>query len=284
MGETIGQHINSASKRLMAAGIDNYNSEAKILMMFLLNVSPSDLFMQSIEELDDVTARRYKKLVDKRMTHYPLQYIIGFTYFMDYRFSCKEGVLIPRYDTENVVLDALSIAPDRKMRVLDMCTGSGCIGISFYKQREEMGYNDKVIMSDISPEALELASKNAAENDADVRVIESDLFDAFNEDYKFDMIISNPPYIKTEDIWRLDSDVKDYEPMLALDGMEDGLYFYREIIGEAPKYLKKDGCLVLEIGFDQADDVGMLLEKTGFKDITIKQDLSGLDRVAHGWI
>ena len=110
------------------------------------------------------------------------------------------------------------------------------------------------------------------------------LFDAFNEDYKFDMIISNPPYIKTEDIWRLDSDVKDYEPMLALDGMEDGLYFYREIIGEAPKYLKKDGCLVLEIGFDQADDVGMLLEKTGFKDITIKQDLSGLDRVAHGWI
>ncbi|SER09068.1 release factor glutamine methyltransferase [Lachnospiraceae bacterium NE2001] len=280
----VGALINKGTKILGDAFIENNVAEARHLMMLYMDKDLASIYAMLNEELDDVTAMRYMKAIKKRATHYPLQYITGFTYFMEYEFICRENVLIPRFDTENLVLKAMELSPDRNIRVLDMCTGSGCIGISYQLMREEEGYDDEVYLSDISDDAIKLAQDNAKALGSRVRIIQSDLFDEFTKEdgtprLGFDMILSNPPYIRTKDIYNLLKDVRDYEPRLALDGASDGLAFYRIIISKATEFLNPGGFIVLEIGYDQYMDVAEMLRENGFKHIKKQKDMSGLDRV-----
>lgn len=247
------------------------------------------MYARLTDELDEFTIGRYMRDIKKRTTHYPFQYLLGFTYFMDYKFICRENVLIPRYDSEIAVLNALDMGCDRSMKVLDMCTGSGCIGISFDLERRKEGYNDEIILADISDDAIQLARDNAENLNANVNIIKSDMFKSFRDEngeptVKFDAIISNPPYIRSGDIAYLMKEVRDYEPRLALDGTRDGLAFYRIIASQAPEFLKEGGYIVLEIGSEQYLDVRDMLKSAGFCDIHVYRDMNDLDRVVTAFI
>ena len=192
-------------------------------------------------------------------------------------FKVTENTLIPRGDTENIVEEVIATIENSGYNtVLDMCTGTGAIAISVAHYTKA-----KVTASDISKKALEVARENAQNLNADVNFIESDLFENINE--KFDVIVSNPPYIESEVIPTLMEQVKDYEPMLALDGGKDGLDFYRNIINQAKNYINPNGCIVFEIGYNQGGQVKSLLENAGFVNINVKQDLAGLDRLVIGF-
>ena len=281
---TIGGLLNKASRILTDAGVDNGKAEARFLMEHVSGIRLEVLYAKYNEVLDDVTRRRYMNAVKKRTTHYPLQYILGYTYFMDYKFICRENVLIPRFDTETLSLHALELAPRSDAKVLDMCTGSGCIGITHYLEREREGYIDDVTLCDISDDAVRLARDNAESLGAKVKVIKSDLFSGLRDEdgrptEKYNLILSNPPYIKTFEINFLIKDVRDYEPRLALDGSKDGLRFYRLIIRQAKEFLKPGGSLVLEIGYEQYMDVADILRNEGYRRIRKLTDMSQLDRV-----
>jgi release factor glutamine methyltransferase len=186
-------------------------------------------------------------------------------------------VLVPRQDTEVLVESVLQMLRPG-MHVLDMCTGSGCILISLLKL---CGFSDiSGVGVDVSEEALQVACKNAENLGVDATFVHSDLFSEVEEQY--DVIVSNPPYIRTSVIEGLKEEVKFHDPFLALDGKEDGLYFYRRIVEKSPQYLKKGGKLYFEIGHDQGDDVSRLMKEAGFSDVTVKKDLAGLDRVVFG--
>ena len=285
--KTIGYQLNKGAQMLETAGIDNARAEVRFLLSEVTNLTPVVLYAMLSNELDDVTIMRYKRLLKKRATHYPLQYIIGKTYFMDMKFICREKVLIPRNDTENVVTCALDNSPEKNISVLDMCTGSGCIGIAYYVWRRKDGFDDDVVLADISEDALELAKENAIQNRARVSILHSNLFNSLKDENgkatrKFDMILCNPPYIKSADINYLMKDVRDYEPRLALDGQRDGLAFYRAVSQEAPMFLKRGGMLIFEIGYDQYMDVAKLMKDNGFKSVKKLRDMSDLDRVVYG--
>ena len=201
--------------------------------------------------------------------------------FMGYEFLVNEHVLIPRQDTENLVEEALKvIRPD--MYVLDMCTGSGCILISLLKYAAERKHitGVKAVGADISADALEVAKKNAQRLKVPVIWVQSDIFENVSE--SFDLIVSNPPYIRTEVIQGLEDEVKLHDPWIALDGHEDGLYFYRRIVSESISHLNDGAWLMFEIGHDQAEDVSKLMKNAGFCNIYVKKDLAGLDRVVCG--
>ena len=285
--KTIGGLIAKGTRILTDAGIDNSQAEARHLLSHYMDMDLAAMYANLSDEVDEFTAMRYMKSISKRATHYPYQYILGFTYFLDYTFICEEGVLIPRYDTEGLVLKAMEMAPDKDIDVLDMCTGTGCIGISYYLMREKEGYDDNVTLADISEKALELSKKNAQKLGAHIDIIKTDLFEELKDEKgrplkKYDMILSNPPYIKTSDMKNLIKDVRDYEPRLALEAGADGLRFYRRIISEAVEFLKDGGKLIMEIGFDQYLEVEELMREAGFKDIYKMKDMSDLDRVIYG--
>ena len=287
--KTIGALLERGSKILQDAFIENNKAEARHLMSIYLDEDLASIYARLGDELDDFTAMRYMKAIKKRTSHYPLQYITGFTYFLDWEFDCRENVLIPRFDTENLVLHAIELSLDRDMKVMDMCTGSGCIGISYSLLRQRKGYNDKVTLVDISDDAISLARTNAEKLNAgdNISIIKSDLFSAFEDGNgnpleKFDMILCNPPYIRSKDINNLMKDVRDYEPRLALDGSPDGLAFYRRVVDRANDFLTEEGSVVFEIGCEQYMDVADLLREAGFEHITRLRDMSGLDRVVSG--
>ena len=291
--KSIGGLIAKGSRILTDAGIENAKAEARLLMSEYTHQDLSSLYMKLKERLDDFTAMRFMKSIRKRATHYPFQYILGYTYFLDYKIICREKVLIPRFDTENLVLHALEMSPDRPAKVLDLCTGSGCIGLTYNLWRRRDGYDDNVILSDISEDAIGLAEDNRDALKADATIIKSDLFEEFEEwsedgelvkAEKFDLILSNPPYIRTKEINNLIRDVRDYEPRLALDGSMDGLAFYKRIIEYAPQHLNENGALILEIGCDQYMSVSTLMKNAGFKHIKKLRDMSGLDRIVSGVI
>lgn len=287
--KTISGVINRAAKILDSAGVDNSTAEARHLLSFILKEDLASMYAHLSDELDEFTIVRYMRDIKKRTTHYPFQYLLGFTYFMDYKFICRENVLIPRYDSEIAVLNALDMGCDRSMKVLDLCTGSGCIGISFDLERRKEGYNDEVILADISDDAIALAKDNADNLNSDVKIVKSNMFSAFRDENgepieKFDAIISNPPYIKSGDIAYLMKEVRDFEPRLALDGTRDGLAFYRIIAAQAPEFLKEGGYIVLEIGSEQYLDVRDMLKSAGFCDIHVYRDMNDLDRVVTAYI
>jgi release factor glutamine methyltransferase len=280
---------------LQKENIDNFQYDAKALLLYVLGCDNTGFYLRMQEPAEPEVVQRYMEAIKKRSTHYPLQYITESQGFMGYDFLVNENVLIPRQDTELLVEQALKAAKEKEtgrentpLRVLDLCTGSGCIGISFYLQRLEQGRKDDVTLADISQGALLVARENARRLGASVKLVLSDLFATLEpgesgseeqDAWKFDMILSNPPYIESAVIPTLMPEVKDYEPMGALDGAADGLYFYREIIEKAGTFLNENGELLLEIGYNQYEAVKGLLVAKHFTDIRLTRDYAGLDRV-----
>lgn len=247
--------------------------DSRALLEYIYGISKSDYFMNPHMEVD---ARPYMDAIKKRAERYPLQYITGEQWFMGYRFEVKENVLIPRQDTELLVektADIIKNVYGGKCSVLDMCTGSGCIAVSI----DKMCGDADVTAVDVSENALKTAKKNSENNEAHVKFILSNLFE--NIDGKYDVIVSNPPYIPTKVIEGLMPEVRDYEPMLALDGEKDGLLFYEKITEQACMHLKHGGYILYEIGCEQAQAVSDILAENSYRDIKVYKDLAGLDRV-----
>jgi len=268
----------NGEKRLLESGITDAAVDARLLLEFVMDTDRNYLLAHGGEPVEEAYAERYAALLERRAAHIPLQQITGFQEFMGLRFAVDEHVLIPRQDTECLVEEAMIETMDG-MRVLDLCTGSGCILISLMKYKNELVGT----AVDLSREALGVAKKNAAYHQVPVTFVESDLFEKLPvPDKKFDVIISNPPYIRTKEIEMLMEEVRLHEPRQALDGREDGLYFYREISRESGSYLVRGGKLLFEIGYDQGEQVCAVMRENGFEQIRIVKDLAGLDRVVCG--
>lgn len=270
---------------LAEAGIGENELDARLLLEYVCHTGRNDLLAHGDREVPEEEKNIYFDLIEKRKTHRPLQYIMGRQEFMGLVFKVNEHVLIPRQDTEILAEEVLRHLHDG-MEILDMCTGSGCILLSL------LHYSNGCIGvgADISGKALAVAEENAKrlkgreekeKGKFRCRFVQSDLFEKVEGTY--DMIVSNPPYIPTEVISGLMEEVRDYEPVEALDGKEDGLFFYREIASHALAFLKGGGYLFFEIGYDQAKAVGKIMEEAGYQGITAVKDYAGLDRVVYGW-
>ncbi len=275
-----------AEEKLKKAKIYEAKTDAWLLFEFIFQIDRAHYFLEMTENIADKKHgtelyEKYKEAVSMRSHHIPLQYITGHQMFMGIDFMVNHDVLIPRQDTEILAEKALkacqSIFERKKevLHVLDMCTGSGCLAVSL-KMLSKAPINMTAV--DLSKKALKTAAENAKKNCCEIEFVNSDLFEKLGK-RKFDIIVSNPPYIKSREIPLLMEEVRNYEPLMALDGEEDGLRFYREITGKSREYLKAAGVLFYEIGYEQAEDVIKILEKNGFENIQVFQDLAGLDRV-----
>ena len=286
--------LNEGTGKLEAAGIDNAAYDARVILEDAYGLDAAGLLMNLNRDIcpgalggtepsdirecpgDCGAISTFNMGINMRLRHVPLQHIIGHTGFMGLDFKVSRDVLIPRQDTETLVETVLEREKDPRISILDLCTGSGCIAVSLKK----LGGYSKVAASDLSDKAIGLAIRNASINDAEISIIKSDLFKDI--DGCFDVIVSNPPYIPTEDIEILSPEVRDHDPRMALDGGADGLDIYRRIVSECGDVLNAGGRLYMEIGFDQAAAVGGLMEKAGFRDIEVVKDLAGKDRVIFG--
>ena len=274
---TYKQAEQKGEQLLEAAGVMDAKIDAWLLLEMVAKIDRSFYFMHINEEVDPEVLTEYERVVEKRAEHVPLQYITGEQEFMGMTFKVNSNVLIPRQDTETLVEEALKVI-EPQMEVLDLCTGSGCILLSILKNAPTVHGTG----SDISKQALLVAKENARLHDLDAEWVRGNLFD--NVSGQYDVIVSNPPYIAQAELPMLMPEVLHFEPMQALDGGADGLDFYRSITAEAPQYLKENGYLFLEIGYDQGKAVQQLMQDAGFKDVTIRKDLAGNDRVVKGQI
>lgn len=264
--------------------------DAQELYCYLTGLDKVSLFLKAEEEVDPETEEKYMELIRKRAERIPLQHITGVQEFMGYTFRVNPHVLIPRQDTETLVTEAAKTIQDtpreklsffeklkgrKEWDVLDLCCGSGAVGISLAK----ICSNVKVTATDISAEAVETAEANAEDLRVKVRFLTGDMFEPV-KGRKFDMIVSNPPYIRTNMISILQEEVKDHEPLNALDGGRDGLDFYRTIVEKAADFLKPEGFLLMEIGHDQGEDLRKMLKDSGkYSPAAVIKDLPGRDRV-----
>ena len=280
---TLKQLYKVGTVKLAEEGIEEFSLDAWYLLEYVTGVSKAMYFAEPERAVSEENADRYIDCIRRRAAHIPLQHITGEQEFMGYPFCVNDHVLIPRQDTEILVEEAIQVMRP-KMKVLDMCTGSGCIVLSILKMCREKYYMTDLqgIGADVSEEALKVARENGRRLGVPVTWIQSDLFAKIPEEEKYDVIVSNPPYIETAVIDTLQEEVRLHDPYIALDGKEDGLYFYRRIISEAGKYLKMQGKLMFEIGCDQAEAVEELMKNAGYEQITVKKDLAGLDRVVYG--
>jgi release factor glutamine methyltransferase len=264
--------------RLEMAGVEESALDARLLLEYACKTTHNDLYVNSEMDLTEAQEREYGGYIMRRSSREPLQHIIGAVEFMGLDFFVSPDVLIPRQDTEILVEEAMIDTMDGD-RVLDLCTGSGCILISLMRYKNDI----RGVGSDISGAALDVARRNYALYadilSGTVDFVESDMFE--NIEGRFDVILSNPPYVRTADIAGLEEEVRDYDPLIALDGGEDGLDFYKRIADEAGRYLESEGRLILEIGFDQGEAVSGLLSERDFGEIRIIKDLAGLDRVVY---
>ena len=254
--------------------LDESQIKARLLLEYVCNTGYDYLFLNGDKEISGTEEEEYKKGLERLLDGEPLQYITGFQEFMGLKFKISHNTLIPRQDTECVVEEAMKHLHDG-MSILDVGTGTGCILLSLLKYSNDCAGQGV----DISAEALETARFNAAKlgfDESRAVFYQSDMFDSVEG--KFNMIISNPPYIKDKDIESLNVDVKNHEPITALSGGEDGLKFYRIIAKKAREHLTTGGVLVLEIGYDEGEDVKNLLLENNWKNVEIKKDLAGLDR------
>ena len=288
-GETLKGLLKNGQKILEQSGIREAGLDAWLLLEYITGKSRAYYFAHGDEGVTEETACRYQELIRKRAEHIPLQHLTHQAFFMGYEFYVNEDVLVPRQDTETLMEAALELLKGNKApRILDMCTGSGCIITSLMLEVPEASGTGV----DLSEKALEVAIRNARElGTADrTKFVKSDLFSAEYFSKKdnaekvtgYDMLISNPPYIPSGEIEGLMEEVRLHDPRMALDGMEDGLYFYREITRQAMDHIRPGGWLLYEIGCEQGKDVKELLEKEGFIKTEIRQDLCGLDRVVLG--
>lgn len=272
---TLKEALGYGKSYLKKQNILEYELDAWYLLEHTIKENKTYFLLHQCEELEEEKERLYRNYLMKRGNHIPLQHITKEQEFMGFNFLVNENVLIPRQDTEVLVEEVLKRLK-KDMSVLDMCTGSGCIIISLKKLKPDIF----AYACDISDKALEVAKENARKNQTAVCFEQGNLFEMIND--KFDVIVSNPPYIPTKEIQELMEEVKEYEPMLALDGKEDGLYYYRELIKQAGTYLLPNGFLCFEIGYDQGEAVSMLMKEAGFVNIVTIKDLAGLDRVVIG--
>ena len=272
---TLKEVLGEATDYLKKSDVKEADICAWQLMEFVLGVNRSYYFVHSDDIMESGKKEQYMALIYRRAKHVPLQYITQKAYFMGHTFYVNENVLIPRLDTE-VLVEEVGKLVKSSDSLLDMCTGSGCIAIVLKLEHDEV----KVTGVDVSGEALKVACKNGSDLGADVSFVKSDLFKQVIG--KFNIIVANPPYIRTAVIKELMPEVQDYEPHQALDGKEDGLYFYRQIILQAKDFLFEDGCLAFEIGYDQGDDLIKMMTQADYHNIRVIKDLAGLDRVVIG--
>lgn len=260
---------------LQEAGVMDAKIDAWLLLEMVAKIDRSFYFTHINEEVEPEVLTEYERVLEKRAEHVPLQYITGEQEFMGMTFKVNSNVLIPRQDTETLVEETLKVI-EPQMEVLDLCTGSGCILLSILKNAPTV----RGTGSDVSKQALLVAKENAKLHDLEAEWVRGNLFD--NVSGSYDVIVSNPPYIVQAEIPSLMPEVAQFEPIQALDGGVDGLDFYRKITEEAPKYLKKNGYLFFEIGYDQGQEVQRLMCEAGFMDVAVIKDLAGNDRVVKG--
>ena len=313
--ETLKAAYTLGRERLRRAGVPEADLDAWYLLEYVTGLGRASYLMEPDREMTGQQSLRYEECISKREQRVPLQHITGEQEFMGLTFRVDENVLIPRQDTETLVEQALEILKKGqlprsggKLHILDLCTGSGCILLSVlhYADKCDTGrYNagqcgpgmhdpekhdaeDPADMpgdiegtgADISEKALSIAGQNADALGIRAKFIRGDLFE--NIRGKYGMILSNPPYIRSAEIDALQEEVRLHDPREALDGREDGLYFYRRITDEAREHLLPGGWLIFEIGYDQAEDVSGLMRSAGYAEIRVKKDLAGLDRVVYG--
>ena len=267
-------------RTLQAAGIEEATLDARLLLEAVCGTDRNDLLVHGEQPVMPQAEEKYLHWIRQRAEHIPLQQLTGEQDFMGLTFSVNEHVLIPRQDTEILVEEVLKELHDG-MRVLDMCTGSGCILLSLLHYSNDC----EGLGVDLSAEALEVAGRNVLkvltpEKAEHAHFLQSDLFEKVEG--KFEIIVSNPPYIASAEVEKLMPEVRDHEPRMALDGTEDGLHFYRRIIKEAGKHLVNSGMLFFEIGYDQGQAVSELMRAGGYREVQVVQDYAGLDRVVLG--
>ena len=281
-------------EQLRMAEVPDFALDAGYLLEFTSGRKHIDLVLDGREQMTDALFEKYRDCVRRRAQRIPLQQITGSQAFMGLDFMVNEHVLCPRQDTETLVEEGLTILAllqsgsaknsqanaDREIRLLDLCTGSGCILISLLALARGQETPIHGLAADLSPEALAVARENAKRNGVSAAFVLSDLFAEIEG--SFDLITANPPYISSGQLEDLMPEVRDHEPRMALDGDEDGLAFYRRIAGQAPDYLREGGWLLMEIAFDQGQAVRQMLSDGPFEEIEIIQDLSGRDRVLKG--
>lgn len=267
-------------RTLQAAGIEEATLDARLLLEAVCGTDRNDLLAHGEQPVMSQAEEKYLNWIRQRAEHIPLQQLTGEQDFMGLTFSVNEHVLIPRQDTEILVEEVLKELHDR-MRILDMCTGSGCILLSLLHYSNDC----EGLGVDLSAEALEVAGQNVLkvltpEKAEHAHFLQSDLFEKVEG--KFEIMVSNPPYIASAEVEKLMPEVRDHEPRMALDGTEDGLHFYRRIIKEAGKHLVNSGMLFFEIGYDQGQAVSELMRAQGYREVQVVQDYAGLDRVVLG--
>lgn len=292
--------LNKGKNCLREAHIDDFQTDGWLLFEYVFEMDRTHYLMRQTDENTDTDKEnRYFSLIEKRCTRVPLQHITGFQSFMGFDFVVNKHTLIPRQDTEVLVMRALEAiaeirknesshmenADKRSIKILDMCTGSGCIAVSIAR----LAPGVQVTAADISEEALAVARENgirlgvcSGHKGSTVLFKRSSLFDDIDDGEKYDIIVSNPPYIRTKDIEELSDEVRLHDPFIALDGREDGLHFYREITEAAEDRLKNGGYLLYETGFDQAAEVSDIMRRNGYDNIEVIKDMAGLDRVVAG--
>ena len=283
MGLQIKEILAVADNILSEAGINESKIDAQLILSYVISYDERRIFMNWAKEIEYDHAELFFELIQQRAAGRPTQYITQSQNIMEYVFHVDERVLIPRMDTEVVIEAVLKYMNENKgiQRVLDLCTGSGVIAICLAKKAPSL----KITATDIDADALDVAAGNATRHkvESKVKFLQSDLFSEINMKFgskKFDLIVSNPPYIRTKAISTLQREIIEYEPIQALDGGEDGLDYYREIVQDAPDFLTKGGALFFEIGYDQADAISALIEETNkYGMITVLKDLAGNDRV-----
>ena len=262
-------------QKLKEAEIGEAHLDARLLLEEVCGTDHNTLLCHGDREVSEAEEEKYRRALEQRAVHVPLQHLLGYQDFMGLRFQVNEYVLIPRQDTEILVEEAMRYLHDG-MRILDLCTGSGCILLSLLHYSNDC----EGVGVDISQEALQVAAQNAELLGIKADFLKSDLYEKVTG--KFDLLVSNPPYIERKVIPTLMEEVWEYDPYIALDGGEDGLDFYRRIIGGAQDYLNRGGQIFLEIGSEQAQAVSELLREAGFKEIDVCRDFAGLDRVVSG--
>lgn len=276
----IVETIKLGARILSEAGVDNPDYDSFALFSDITGITRTDYLVRKERQVEPEDYDKFMEFIARRSKREPLQHILGKAWFFGRKFAVNSDVLVPRPDTEVLVEKALAYLSGGEC-VLDMCTGSGCIITTLALERNL----SKAIGVDLSEAALKVAQTNVESLGAEVELIRSDLFTelggaGFEE--KFHMIVSNPPYIETSVIDTLSDEVRLFDPIMALDGREDGLYFYRSITQEASKYLKSGGVLIYEIGYNQAEAVCDIMKEQGFVDIEVMKDYGGLDRVVIG--
>ena len=280
---TLQMIYREGKEQLELSGVPDADLDAWYLLEFVTGISKARYYGNPEAGMEEEEVLRYRDVIRQRAERIPLQHITGEQEFMGFSFQVNEHVLIPRQDTETLVEEAFGVLKP-KMEILDLCTGSGCILLSLLKLGEKRGIAGlKGTGADISREALKVAEENGRRLEIpedQLAWVRGDLFEKLEG--SFDLLVSNPPYIPSGELSGLQEEVRLHDPALALDGHEDGLYFYRRIAAEAGKYLRDGAYLMLEIGWDQGEAVSTLLEVAGYREVEVKKDLSGNDRVVRG--